>query len=198
MSNETGKAMKHRHAMYDHYFPRCGKILDIGCGVDRFFHNGHQIVEGFDGPGSGATYEGDANFLEGLEPSSYDVIYSSHCLEHMVDVRTALYHWAAALRPDGIMCIIVPDFVFYEQGQWPSRFNGDHKQAFTMLDIGRPDGLPLHTLGDMITYGRELRLTLLEGKLELASYDLRRFRDGSDQTLGEAMASICFVFRKQP
>lgn len=196
--NETAKAYKHRATMYRRYFPFMGSVLDIGCGPDPIFPEGHLEVEGFDAKGSGATHEGDANFLDGLDPNSYDVVYSSHALEHMVDVRTALYHWAAVLKPDGIMIIVVPDFMFYEQGKWPSRFNGDHKQAFSVVDIGRPEGLPLHTVGDMITYGRELRLTLLEVKLELHGYNMAKFCNGEDQTLGNAMASICFVYRKTP
>lgn len=45
---------------------------------------------------------GDAQYLEGLADESFDFVYSSHCLEHMVDVRTALKNWFRVVREGGI------------------------------------------------------------------------------------------------
>ena len=100
-----------------------GKILDIGAGVDP-------ISEGaviFD------KDQGDAQFLDRYFPSnSFDVVFSSHCLEHMMDPREALKTWYSLVRPGGFLIIIVPDEDLYEQGHFPSIFNSDHKATFTI------------------------------------------------------------------
>jgi O-methyltransferase len=50
----------------------------------------------------------------------------------MVDVREALNNWICIVKPGGFLIITVPDEDLYEQGQWPSRFNSDHKWSFTI------------------------------------------------------------------
>ncbi|MBV5346213.1 MAG: methyltransferase domain-containing protein, partial [Rhodoferax sp.] len=61
-----------------------------------------------------------------------DFVHSSHCLEHMRDVREALKNWIRIVKPGGFLILTVPDEDLYEQGQWPSRFNTDHKWSFTI------------------------------------------------------------------
>jgi predicted SAM-dependent methyltransferase len=76
--------------------------------------------------------DGDAQAMDGVPDASFDFIHSSHCLEHLVDVDEALHHWARILKPKGYLIITVPDEDLYERGQWPSRFNADHKWSFTI------------------------------------------------------------------
>ena len=101
-----------------------GKGLDIGCGADPVKPD----AQCFD------KAQGDANritdFLSALE--SYDYVFSSHCLEHMYDPRKTIVDWWKLVRPGGTMFVIVPDEDLYEQGYWPSLFNGDHKATFTI------------------------------------------------------------------
>lgn len=187
MSNETFKSQQVRRSDYARYFH--GRGLDIGCGSDKLTIPGCEI-DGWDLP------QGDAQFLEGTDLCTYDFLYSSHCLEHMEDVPTALYHWAAVLKSDGVLYIVVPDFLLYEQGVFPSRFNGDHKQMFTLFDIGEGPA-NLYTVRKMAAIGRSLNLTLLDAKLEAHGYDFSKLGTGEDQTLGNAMAQCVFVFRKK-
>lgn len=76
--------------------------------------------------------DGDAQLMEGVAPESFDFVYSSHCLEHLVDPAAALARWWAILKPGGHLVLLVPDEDLYEQGQWPSTFNSDHKHTFTI------------------------------------------------------------------
>jgi SAM-dependent methyltransferase len=76
--------------------------------------------------------DGDAQYMKGVPDESQDFVHSSHCLEHMVDVRLALSNWIRIVRPGGFLIITVPDEDLYEHGQWPSRFNSDHKWSFTI------------------------------------------------------------------
>lgn len=75
---------------------------------------------------------GDAQELDNVFDNSFDFLYSSHCLEHMKIPARALANWIRVVKQGGYLVISVPDEDLYEQGQWPSRFNSDHKHSFTM------------------------------------------------------------------
>ncbi len=75
---------------------------------------------------------GDAQALANIADDSFDFLYSSHCLEHLRDPQIALRNWLRVVKPGGYLVIQVPDEDLYEQGNWPSRFNSDHKLTFTI------------------------------------------------------------------
>ena len=76
--------------------------------------------------------DGDANNISFyFSPHSFDVVHSSHCLEHMFDPKKALTGWWSLVKPGGYLILVVPDESLYEQGIWPSAFNSDHKARFT-------------------------------------------------------------------
>jgi len=99
-----------------------GRGIDIGCGPDpvtpeaRPFDLGH----------------GDANVISQHVKEQFDFVYSSHCLEHMRDPRSAILEWWKLVKPGGYFFVVVPDEDLYEQGVFPSRFNPDHKATFTI------------------------------------------------------------------
>lgn len=99
-----------------------GRGIDIGCGPDPVTPD----VRRFD------VADGDANEITRYVHAQFDFVYSSHCLEHMRDPRAALREWWQLVRPGGHLFVIVPDEDLYEQGVFPSRFNGDHKATFTI------------------------------------------------------------------
>ena len=100
-----------------------GRILDIGAGSDPITKN----AEVFD------KAQGDAQqVLLHFPKESFDTVFSSHCLEHMVDPIEAINSWYSLVKPGGHLIVIVPDEDFYEQGHFPSIFNLDHKATFTI------------------------------------------------------------------
>ncbi len=99
-----------------------GRIIDIGAGPDPVTPG----ALGFD------KQQGDANKITQFQPGSFDCVYSSHCLEHMFDPRTTISNWWDLVKPSGHLFFIVPDEDLYEQGQFPSVFNNDHKHTFTI------------------------------------------------------------------
>ena len=100
-----------------------GTVLDIGSGNDVVVPH----AEGFD------KQHGDANaILNYLKPVSYDTVTSSHCLEHMQNPEQAIQDWWQLVKPGGYLITVVPHEDLYEQGQWPSRFNSDHKATFRL------------------------------------------------------------------
>lgn len=100
-----------------------GRVIDIGAGDDLVVPH----AEIFD------QHQGDANhILDYREPMQYDAVHSSHCLEHMHNPQQALKDWWQLVKPGGYMITVVPHEDLYEQFNWPSIFNGDHKATFRM------------------------------------------------------------------
>jgi SAM-dependent methyltransferase len=99
-----------------------GEGLDIGAGTDPIVPG----VRTFD------QAQGDANRIDEYIHQRFDFVFSSHCLEHMLDPWDALARWWKLVKPDGHLIVIVPDEDLYEQGYWPSLFNNDHKHTFTL------------------------------------------------------------------
>lgn len=122
MSRETMKAT-HRRNQINFFGKFCqGKGIDIGCGPDPI----DLKVDRWE------TRNGDAQYLKGIADETYDYAYSSHCLEHVVDPAVALANWWRIVKPGGFLIFQVPDEDLYEQGEFPSRFNPDHKHTFTI------------------------------------------------------------------
>ena len=100
-----------------------GEGLDIGYGGDPITLD----CCGWD------SSDGDAQYLKGIENETFDFVYSSHCLEHMRDVREALSNWYRVLKPNGYLILYIPERDLYEKKKClPSRFNHDHKHMFLM------------------------------------------------------------------
>ena len=98
-----------------------GSVIDIGAGSDPVVTH----AEIFD------QHQGDANdILRYRKPEQYDCVHSSHCLEHMNDPKVALQNWWQLVKPGGFMVTVVPHEDLYEQFNWPSIFNRDHKCTF--------------------------------------------------------------------
>lgn len=130
--HEQSKAAKRRFydgAFHSRYF--VGDGIDIGGKPDPL----SQYIDTFPAMRSVRIWDiedGDAQFLEGVPDNSYDFLVSSHSLEHMVDVYKALDNWLRIVKTDGFLIITVPDEDLYELGNWPSKFNPDHKWTFTI------------------------------------------------------------------
>lgn len=132
MSNETGKAVLrriHDSRFINKYF--VGNGIDIGAGIDGlgnycYFFPLMAYVKPWD------VEDGDAQYMQGVRNNYYDFVHSSHCLEHMVDPYVALENWIRICKSGGYIVLLVPDEDLYEQGEWPSTFNPDHKSSFTI------------------------------------------------------------------
>lgn len=139
--------------------------------------------------------DGDAQFMEGVPTESFDFLHSSHCLEHLVDPAVGLANWFRVVKPGGYLIITVPDEDLYEQGEFPSTFNRDHKWSFTIFKKKSWSERSLNLL-DMV---RELddaaELVRIEQLSASYRFDLPRF----DQTLTPvAECGIELIIRKRP
>ncbi len=180
VQGESSKARERRanEGFFDKYCQ--GNGLDIGYGGDSLAPN----CRGWD------FENGDAQFLDGLENESFDFVYSSHTLEHVVDPVIALQNWWRVVRQTGYLLVYVPHRDLYEKKtRLPSRWNPDHKHFFILEDDDPPD-----TLGV-----RRLIVRALDG-FELVY--LKECRDGwtiaDPEIHSNGEYSIEFVLRKLP
>ena len=154
-----------------------GRIIDIGCGPDLVVP--HAVP--FD------VEHGDAQYiLKYFDKESFDCVHSSHCLEHMKNVETALDQWWGLVKPSGYLVIVVPDEDLYEQGVWPSLFNTDHKATF---NLGKQKSWsPVsHDLGALVQAlpGAEI----IEARVQDNDYD-RRFMPGRRTRFGRLLFRV--------
>lgn len=189
--NETSKCCKHRlqSGHFEKYLH--GNGIDVGAGPDCL-----QVPDGevrrWD------IEDGDAMLLEGIADGTLDFLYSSHCLEHLIDVQVALKNWARVVRPQGYLYFVVPDFLLYERGCFPSLFNPTHLHTFSLLPLmlSRENHWPLMK---MIAALDEAGCELLQAKLEDDNYDRTLLADPVDQTaMSEGrLAQICYIAQKR-
>ena len=131
---ETKKS--HERRLREGFFEKyCqGEGLDIGYGSDL-------IVPGC----SGWDFRnGDAQYLADIDDESFDFVYSSHCLEHMYDVRISLKNWFRVVRPGGFLLLAIPHRDLYEKkNALPSRWAPEHKHMFLIGKSEPPDTLDI-------------------------------------------------------
>lgn len=174
-----------------------GHGLDVGSGSDPLA----QYRELFPAIRSCRDWDladGDAQELASIQDEAFDFVHSSHCLEHMVDPVVALRNWFRVLKIGGHLIVLVPDEDLYEQHQWPSTFNPDHKRTFT---IWKPHLGPTASWSpvsvnvvDLITdLGYQAKLVKLQLLDMTYRYSLPRV-DQTDSIVGES--AIEFVVRK--
>ena len=125
-----------------------GRGIDIGCGPDPVTPG----CRGFD------LTDGDAERIDEYVDEEFDFVWSSHCLEHMSDPRDALRRWWTLVRPGGHLILIVPDEDLYEQGFWPSVFNGDHKASFRLRGPSEWSPVSVDLEHELISLGALIRI----------------------------------------
>jgi len=86
--------------------------IDIGCGYQPFpSASGVDIqtecIKFMQQVGT-VHYVRDAIDLYGIGPATQDFVFSSHCLEHLVDWRDAISEWTRVLKPQGYLVLYLP------------------------------------------------------------------------------------------
>ncbi|MCX7175589.1 MAG: class I SAM-dependent methyltransferase [Proteobacteria bacterium] len=193
---EQSKAARRRYfdgAFHSTYF--VGQGIDIGSGNDPL-GNCAPMFNAIESVGTWDIDDGDAQLMAKISSESLDFVHSSHCLEHMRDPREALRNWLRILRPGGHLIVTVPDEDLYELGNWPSRFNSDHKWTFTICKSHSWSPNSINVVDLIREFASQIsaeRLTLLRDFFnpELAANSV-------DQTLGPmAECAIEFVWCKR-
>lgn len=164
MSDEASKTKKIWTETEKSYL--FGNGIDIGCGNDPVLSH----VKPFD------HIHGDANNISQYVNEKFDFVFSSHCLEHMHEPQKAVKEWFSVLKPGGFLFVLVPDEDLYEQGNFPSRYNEDHKWTFTISKQKSWSPKSINVL-DLI---KNLDGKLISVKLQDNNYDYKIYRHGSN------------------
>ncbi|AEG50352.1 Methyltransferase type 11 [Sphingobium chlorophenolicum L-1] len=137
--------------------------------------------------------DGDAQFMVGVPDNSLDFVTSSHCLEHLHQPIEGLRNWVRIVKPGGYIVILVPDEDLFEQGEFPSTFNGDHKWTFTIWKETSWSAKSINVIEMVKQLGPSARVE----KIELINGSYRYHLPRYDQTMtpiGEAAIEI--IIRK--
>jgi SAM-dependent methyltransferase len=190
---ETSKAVERRS--FDKRFAEryiVGEVIDIGAGADGIGAHRNQFpkitsVRDWDLP------DGDAMLMASVPDNTYDCVHSSHCLEHMVDATLAMQNWIRIAKPGGYVVVLVPEEDLYEQGVWPSTYNGDHKHTFTIVKSNSWSPVSINVINFLYQFTE--RVDIL--KIELIDHNFDYSLPRTDQTLGLAESAIEFILRKK-
>ena len=138
--------------------------------------------------------DGDAQFMESIADETFDFVFSSHCIEHLHDPFEGLRNWLRVTKPGGYVIFALPEEDLYEQGIFPSSFNGDHKNTFTIQKSRSWSDKSINVIDLVREAGDDAAVEKIELLDETYRFDLPRF----DQTLtpvGESGVEV--IIRKR-
>lgn len=192
--DETTKS-RNRRKSDDRFVTRyfVGTGIDIGCGPDSLgkhkdIYTNIIDVKPWDLP------DGDAQYMKGVEDNYYDFVHSSHCLEHMRNPIEAFENWLRICKPNGHLVVTIPDEDLYEQGVWPSTFNGDHKTTWTIAKSESWSPVSISVVALLCKYIEQIEIIKIEKIDHNFDYGIAR----TDQTYhGNSESAIEFVIRKK-
>ena len=195
MGDEATKALNRRikEDIYKNKF-FVGSGIDVGAGSDCLEIHKNVFTNMISCRGWDIG-DGNAQYLEGIPDNNYDFLHSSHCLEHMYDPHIALQNWVRVVKLGGHIVITIPDEDLYEQGIFPSTFNGDHKATFSIWKshTWSPVSINVTDLIKVVPNCRPIRILFNDEHFEYNKINEERY----DQTGGPAECSIEFILRKE-
>lgn len=129
---EASKAAKRRanDPRYNQWIR--GSVIDVGCGDDPINQSLYPNISDVFAYDLILGHK-DACYLPEIGDQKFDCVHSSHCLEHLETPTAALTRWMDVLKPGGHLVVTIPDEDAYEKGVFPSRWNADHKNTFTIF-----------------------------------------------------------------
>jgi SAM-dependent methyltransferase len=169
-----------------------GEGIDIGSGADPLSDNSHPFplissIRNWD------LQDGDAQTMQSVAAETYDFVHTSHCLEHMRDPYEAFANWIRICRRGGYIITTVPDEDLFEQGQWPSTWNGDHKTTWTILKDSSWSPVSINVIEFLYQFKSEIQVI----KIDLADYTYQYGLERQDQTWsGITESAIEFVVKR--
>lgn len=153
-------ALRRASGFFDRYL-RGDAVLDIG------YRGGESEAAPITETAIGVDldFPGYDGLILPFADASQDAVFSSHCLEHVVDAIRALREWYRVTKIGGFIVIIVPHQFLYEKKSPPSNWSQDHRRFYTPASL----------------------LSEIETALQPNSYRIRHFCDNDlwfDYTIG--------------
>lgn len=114
-----------------------GRGIDVGAGDFKVLphvisvDNGHHAIFGFQHK---PDIVAEADNLSIIASQSLDFVYSSHTLEHVLDMEKTLREWWRVIKQGGLLVLYLPHKDFYPNIGQPGA-NPDHKRDFLPDDV---------------------------------------------------------------
>jgi SAM-dependent methyltransferase len=121
----------------------------------------------------GVQFLGEATNLSNIREASYDIVLSSHCLEHIANPLRALREWQTVCRPAGYLCVIVP----HRDGTF------DRRRPVTLIEHFRSDADSNVDEGDETHFDEVIRLHDLRRDPGVRSVEELRKRVADNRTV---------------
>ena len=93
-------------------YPRLARVDNINFAAETAWEQSLRDGSPFlcqPGRSAGTQWLREATALEQLADHRYDLVLSSHCLEHVANPLAALREWRRVTRPDGRLVLVLPD-----------------------------------------------------------------------------------------
>ena len=103
----------------------------------------------------------------------------------------AIKEWWKLVKDNGYLYIIVPDEDLYEQKNFPSKYNDDHKWTFSIF---KQKSSTVRTVNLLELINKLNNARLIKIEIQDSNYDYKL--TNVDQTLKKATAQICFCVQK--
>lgn len=182
------------------------QVLDVGCGLgygtERLLKLGANVTAVDIGQnlvtnvgkryGCKAVVADAMDLLNQFDPNTFDVIFSSECIEHTPYPQQSLAHIAAVLKPGGWISLSTPNLLWSPVVKGASvlgirKFNG-HENFSTFRSL--KSGLAQHG----VSIVREKGLHLIPFQFHL--YRLSTWMDDNAQFLRGLMINLCILGQK--
>ncbi|MCF6807308.1 class I SAM-dependent methyltransferase [Thiotrichales bacterium 19S9-12] len=196
MPYEQSKSIKRRYnigAFHQRYF--VGDGIDIGGKPDPT----SQYIGIFPLMRSVKIWDledGDAQYMKGVEDNTYDFLVSSHCLEHLHSPKEGLSNWIRIVKPGGHLIVTIPDEDLYELGNWPSKFNSDHKVSFTIHKKSSWSPVSINILDLLSEFTDQVEIEKIELIRDFFRDDLKKKQFDQTRTI-VTECCIEFILRKR-
>lgn len=120
--NESAKCLP----LVDHHLK--GKVLDVGCGSNKIVPHAFGVdMNAVDGLDLVVTPADVYHLSKCNKLGKFDVVFSSHCLEHLARPWEAVEDWCQLLVPGGQLILYLPFDGYYDNSKNPW-----HVQVWTL------------------------------------------------------------------
>jgi len=167
------------------------KVIDVGVGRLDTFDGADPICEWAEMHDKDIC---DATTMEAYEDESFDTVYASHILEHLVDPVTAIANWLRICKKGGVVFISVPHRDLYERKKTlPSKWNEDHKYFYLSEESEPPCTF---CLSSVVWCGiRQAKPKAV--KVEMEVIDTSTNHDKPDEHANGEFSIECIVYKKK-
>ena len=189
------------------YIPEKSRFLDVGCGAGYSMKKAgedlHCVCSGIDpmpgghGVGRYVALDPTLNIIQGVseqipfDDKTFDVVYSSHVLEHVNDEQKSLQEMKRVLKDDGVLIIGMPTAFMAHINNFSQIIFTTHQRVFNVL-FGR---FPFVTTGKTRFINMFVPISHSYPRAKTIFYDMHHYKIKKWQQTVENEFVVNYVLR---